>query len=32
VKRERAGIGSYEDPAEQRHKSGRKKKTGRPGR
>jgi excinuclease ABC subunit B len=32
VKRERVGIGSYEDPGEQRHKSGRRKKTGRPGR
>ena len=32
VKRERVGVGSYEDPGEQRHKSGRRKKTGRPGR
>ncbi len=32
VKRERAGIGSYEDPAEQKRKGRRKAKTGRPGR
>ncbi|PZO82163.1 MAG: excinuclease ABC subunit B [Mesorhizobium amorphae] len=32
VKRERAGVGSYEDPAEKRQKSRRKQKTGRPGR
>ncbi len=32
VKRERAGVGSYEDPAEARQRSRRKQKTGRPGR
>jgi excinuclease ABC subunit B len=32
VKREQIGIGSYEDPAEQRRKSKRTGKTGRPGR
>ncbi len=32
VRRERAGIGSYEDPAEAHHQGRRSKKTGRPGR
>ena len=32
LKRERAGIGSYEDPAEARNQGRRSKKTGRPGR
>ncbi|KAB2853998.1 MAG: excinuclease ABC subunit B, partial [Bauldia sp.] len=32
VKRERAGIGSYEDPADMRKESRRSRKTGRPGR
>ncbi len=32
VKRERAGIGSYEDPADARKETRRSRKTGRPGR
>jgi excinuclease ABC subunit B len=32
VKRERVGIGSYEDPADERQRKRRSKKTGRPGR
>jgi excinuclease ABC subunit B len=31
IKRERAGIGSYEDPADQRRQTRRPKKSGRPG-
>ena len=32
VKRERIGMGSYEDPAEQRARGKRSRKSGRPGR